>query len=564
MGKKVKFVLLVCLLLITFTLRFYKISQVPPSLYYDEVDYGYHARSLIQTFKDYRGVLSPFYVHSFNDIRTPIPAYFTVLTTLFFNSPELEVRMPSVILGTLVVLLAFLIIFEYSKNFWLSLIVGLVFATNPWQIQFSRFSHEGAHMLFIYMLGIYLFYKFLSNKNFIYLVFSSIVISLAVYTYRTMSLFVPLSFITLFILYFKQLKALGFKRLILVSFLIGSIILPFLYFTTIKAPDIPRINQLSITSDQEIPVWVQRNREIDSSDFKNPTIGKKAVWYSYFFHSKPLSYLDSFFDNYFKNFSTEFLFTKGDPNLRHGLGKMGIIYFIDIIPLIFGLYYVVSRIKINFNKHLIIWFLISPIPSSITIDGAWHGSRLFILSPPLLMIIGLGWWQLLNFLKNKKIILSSLLLTWLMLFIFYLHQYFIHYPIIAARQFGYGFKEAMTKIFQLQANFKNIELTSSADPPMIYYLFWSNTHPKYLQEYGTNFSKEIRRQKYLDKVKIVDLNFQSEKEALTYFKEDTLYLITQTEFNVLNKIGKPINLKFIDKISYPDNEVAFYIITKEN
>src|SRR3989344_3648495 len=111
-----KKLILVILLILAFILRVYQIKTVPSSLYYDEVDYGYQARSLIETGKDYRGGLSPFYVHSFNDIRAPILAFLNVPTTLIFSSPELQVRMPNVILGTTIVLMIFLIINLWTKN----------------------------------------------------------------------------------------------------------------------------------------------------------------------------------------------------------------------------------------------------------------------------------------------------------------------------------------------------------------------------------------------------------------------------------------------------------------
>ena len=138
-------------------MRIYHLDRVPPSLYIDEADHGLQARSLIQTAKDYQGERSPFWVHSFNDIRTPIPAYLTVLTTVIFKTPEFQVRMPSVLAGTFVVVIVFLLVNLWTKNFAAAAFTAAVFATNPWQIQFSRFSHEGMPMLALFLSGIYFF-----------------------------------------------------------------------------------------------------------------------------------------------------------------------------------------------------------------------------------------------------------------------------------------------------------------------------------------------------------------------------------------------------------------------
>lgn len=555
--RKTKFILVALLIIGAFFLRFYKIDLVPASLYYDEVDYGFQARSLIETGKDYRGKLSPFYVHSFNDVRAPIPAYLTVLTTLLFKTPELQVRMPSVILGVFNILLIFLLVRVITKKFLPSFLTGLVFATNPWQVQFSRYSHEVISMLAIYLFALFFFFKAIKSKSFKYLFAAVVLFSLDVYTYRIMSFFIPITFTSLFLIYKKELVFYGLRKLIFLAGVSLCLILPFLYFTTLAAPDIPRINQLAITSDPQIPIWVQRNREIDSGNIQNPTIGTKAIPTSFFYHNKLFSWLDSFFNNYFQTISSEFLFIKGDLNLRHSIPQMGQIFFIDILGLIFGLFYIGKRLNLKENQWLLIWFLLAPIPAALTFDGAKHASRLFIFSAPLLIMIGLGWWNIFEILrKNKtsKIIFPTLMIIWSMLFIFYLHNYFVHYPLISARSFGYGFKQAMQKISKEESKFNEVAMVATKDPPMIYYLFWSNTPPYLLQG------------QKLDKLKVISWPTKpDDPQVANYLKANTLYLITQSELSADLRDPKnlPKGVKLIELILYPDKEIAFYLITKD-
>lgn len=556
--KKIIFLLLV---LFAFFLRFYQIDQIPASLYYDEVDYGYQARSLIETRKDYKGSWSPFYVHSFNDIRLPIPAYLTVLTTLLFKTPELQVRMPFVLAGTAVVVLSFLITLGWTKKFWPAFFVAAVFAISPWQIQFSRFSHEAMVMALFYMGGLFTFYKSIHLKKYTLLVLSIILFSLSVYTQRTMSFFIPITLVILFILYYKDLLRYGLKKSFLSILASLVIISSFLAATTIKAPDIPRINQLSITADKTIPIWVQRNREIDSGDYTDSSLGKKAVWYSYFFHSKPLSFLESFAKNYLQTFSTEFLLIDGDPNRRHSVGGVGEILFIDILGLIFGLIFLGKNLKQNHFKFILFWFLLSPIPASLTVDGARHASRLFIFSAPLLIIIGLGWWHVVETMKKfkfSKILLLLIFTLYALQFTFFLHRYFVHYPIESARYFGYGVKQAMQKISQIEQNYKKVVMVPDYEPPMIYYLFWSDTRPEHLQEYGSAFSEDIIKDKKLDKYKVSNLT------SIDNLEQDTLYLVTQNQVKKdLRNQSPPEGMKLIDTFFYPDKEVAFYLIEKD-
>ncbi len=569
-ANKIRFIFLAALLFSAFFVRFYLLDRVPPSLYYDEVDYGYQAKSLIETGKDYRGERSPFYVHSFNDIRAPIPAYLTVLTTLAFNSPELKVRMPSVISGVLVVLLIFWLVSLMTKSFWAAFLTGLVFAASPWQIQYSRFSHEAMPMLAFYLAGLVFFYKAIQSKSFKQLIFSAVLFSLSVYCYRTMSFFVPLTFLILFLIYRKELLNFRFKKLFIVSFISGAIIVPFLYFTTLGAPDLPRINQLSITSDPQIPIWVQRNREIDSNDFGNPEIGKRASALSFFFHSKPVSYFNIFWQNYYRNFSADFLFIKGDPNLRQSIGKTGELLYIDILPLMFGIYFTARYLKQKSSRFLMAWFLAGPIPASLTFDGAQHASRLFIFSAPLLIMTGIGFWQMFIFIRKFK--LSKLFYTaasvlWVLLFVFYIHNYFIHYPIDSARDFGYGFKQIMSSLSAQQSKFDKVFMVSSNDPPIIYYLFWSNINPSFLHQHGPAFSQTYEdKNNPLNKIRVID--WPPDRQASQFsdnLEDNVLYLLTQKELLIdLQNGGKmPEGVQLLDYINYPDNETAFYLVAKK-
>lgn len=556
---RARLLLLLLLFVLAISARVYQLDQIPPSLYYDEVDYGYQARSLVETGKDYRGTLSPFYVHSFNDVRAPMPAYLTALSTLLFSQEELAVRMPSVISGTAIVFLVFMLIKLWTGDFTKAFLVSLVFATSPWQIQYSRFSHEVTPMLALYLLALWLFFKAIKLTSFKYLIVSVVLFSLDVYTYRTMSLFIPLTFFVLFLIYKKELFFYGIKKLILLILISATFILPFLYFTTISAPDVPRINQLAITSDPQVPIWVIRNREIDSGNIQNPTIGQAATATSFFYHNKIFSWLDSFVNNYFQSFSMEFLLIKGDLNLRHSIPQMGQIFFIDVIALIFGLFCIGKRLNLKMNLWLLVWLLLAPMPAALTFDGAKHASRLFIFSAPLLIIIGIGWAQILAIVKKIKfsfLILSGLIFTYLILFIFYLHNYFVHYPLQSARSFGYGFKQAMLKIKQEEAKYQHIKMVATKDPPLIYYLFWSNTPPRLLQE----------SDKKLDKYQVISWpTTPNNPQVVSYLETDTLYLVTQSELSADLREPKnlPKGVKLVDLILYPDKEIAFYLIIKD-
>ncbi len=575
MAKKVSsnrttLLLMAVLLILSFGLRFFRIEQVPSALYFDEVDLGYQARSLIETHKDYRGRQTPFYVLSFNDPRVPIPAYAIALTTLLPLSEELQVRLPNVIIGSLVVLLVFLLIKLWTNNLLISFVVALTFATNPWQLQFSRWAHEGIFTEFFFLSSLYLFYLALKKQRFKYLFFSTILAALMFYTYRTMSLFTPLYILSLVVLYFREIKQFGLKKLIIIIAIFCVIDIPFLLSTTYLAPDIPRIVQVSIFSDKLAPILIQRDREVDSNDYQTHIIGKKASPESFVFHNKLISYAETFLKNYLETFSTSFLFLTGDPNPRQGIGRLAELLYVDLIGLVAGLYFVGRNLKLKIYQFLVLLLLLSPIPSSITEGGASHGSRLFIFSVPLLIIIGLGW---VNIIKNvlklrfSKLILALLGIVWIFNFVYYLHLYQVHYPIESAQYFGYGFKQAAQDISKEINNYKKVYITKGNDPPMIYLLFWSHIPPKALQDYGTEFNVDKDLGKPLDKYKVIDLHIDKDQvnDLAKYIEPNILYVVTRKELPVImrKKEDAPPGINLIDIVKYPDNEPAFYILAKE-
>jgi hypothetical protein len=80
---KTKLVLIAILIVAAF-LRLWKLSQVPVSLFGDEVDVGYQAYSILKTGRDYYGNFLPVHFHSLAEWRTPLYIYTAVPTVAIF------------------------------------------------------------------------------------------------------------------------------------------------------------------------------------------------------------------------------------------------------------------------------------------------------------------------------------------------------------------------------------------------------------------------------------------------------------------------------------------------
>ena len=78
-------ILLITVLIITAFLRLWKISEVPVSLFGDELDVGYHAYSILKTGRDYSGNFMPIHFKSLAEWRTPLYLYSAVPTVALFG-----------------------------------------------------------------------------------------------------------------------------------------------------------------------------------------------------------------------------------------------------------------------------------------------------------------------------------------------------------------------------------------------------------------------------------------------------------------------------------------------
>ena len=100
-------ILLVCIFLLGFFLRFYKISGVPVSLFWDEASHAYNAYSILKTGRDEYGERYPLILRSFDDYKRAGYAYLTILPVALFGLNEFSTRFTSAFLGSLTILIVF-------------------------------------------------------------------------------------------------------------------------------------------------------------------------------------------------------------------------------------------------------------------------------------------------------------------------------------------------------------------------------------------------------------------------------------------------------------------------
>jgi 4-amino-4-deoxy-L-arabinose transferase-like glycosyltransferase len=466
--KKYKYsIFLLVLLIFSFFFRVYKINTL--SLFGDEIDVGYQAFSLLNTGKDYKGNFLPTYIQSLSESRAPLLIYSSIPGIKLFGLTELGVRITPIIFGILSLYVFYKLILLLSKSNILALLSTTAMSFSPWHFHYSRTSFEVTLLTFLLLFGTYFIFKYLDQSKNKFLYLSILFYCLSFYTYNTANIFVPLLVIFIFITNFSKFKSKLKIKPVVFSSLIFLIIISPLAYQIFFGSAANRFNLISIFKDQTLINNIIEKRTIFSAS-SNPKIES-------IFHNKPIVWTQELIKNYISSFSLPFLFNSGDQlNLRHSVPGIGLL-FISFLPLLFiGL--IPLDLHQKLNKLMLFWLIISPLASSLTVNGGNHATRLFLMLIPLSFFIGLGATKLLNT-KNifSKIILLILIFTSLIEICSYSHEYFIHYPKDSFQVWNRGYKE----IFQsIPSDSPRVFVSNTKYNSLLSYLFYQNYSPKNL------------------------------------------------------------------------------------
>ncbi len=503
-------------------------SAVPLSLDWDEVANGYNAYSIAQTAKDEYGHLLPLQLESFNDFKMPGYTYTLVPFVWLLGLSDFTVRLPSAIIGTLSVLVIYLMARKITGYESIGLASAAITTIAPWHLQFSRVAFEPVGVMLFVPLGVYLLLKGLEDKKYFY--FSAISFAISFYFYYSVRVFVPLFLITLAIIYRKEL-AKNLKSLTFAAVL-GAVLLFPIGLSILKPQSSARLSVVSVFSDQSIGI---------DAAIKNAQAGNTPV--SRLINHRYVAYGKEIALGYVKHFSPQFLFISGDPNIRHGVRGMGVLYWIDLPFLAVGLIYLFKKDK-KAAKFAISWILLSPLPAAFAIPTP-HALRTLASIPIYEIVIACGVvYFLLNVHKYRQLVTSSVALGYAIFFGVYLNNYYVKYPTESAMDWGYGYRELYTYLSKVEGNYDAIYITGEYWKPYIYYLYYSKYDP-------TLYQSQVNHAK-IGKYYFAATSWDSDfwwKEVDNFgsiaSKKRVLFALKPEEMSKLNGIGGTIRVDSI-------------------
>jgi len=356
-----KFLPIILLTIISAFLIFYRLTEIPKNLSFDEVEFTKLALSLSD---------KPYIAYSqLATGHSTLYFYILLVSLKTFGINTFALRLPAAIFGILSIIIFYLIleiIFKKDKilNTYYLILTTLIFLTSHWFLNFARFSFEATFLLFLELVSIFFLISFWRDKQSqnIFLLISGLFSGLSFLSYTPGRIFflLPLSFLTL-----QTLRTLKLYKL-------AYFLIPFIIMIT------PLSNYLLTNKDTRIDQqFFLKNKEMTINEKVN------GLW-------KNIS-------------STALMFNiKGDVNGRHNYPNKPALNPILGILFLIGLISITTNYKLfnhrsldedgrTTNYFFLFYFLISLFPALMTYP--WENPnmlRTYTALPSVIYFIGNG------------------------------------------------------------------------------------------------------------------------------------------------------------------------------
>lgn len=541
-------ILLALIILLALFLRTFQIDSNPPGLTWDEAALGYNAYSILKTGQDEWGQPFPLIFKSFGDYKPGVYIYLAIPFIAVFGLNEFSTRLPSIILGSLIPLIAFLFIRQLfgKQKEPVALLTAFLLAISPWAVNFSRGAWETNIAFFEFLLGGYFLLKAREGKI-RYLVISIIIFCLSIFTYQSSKIFgAAFPILTIFAFSDKFFTKKNHLK-------VGGVVL--LLFVTLG---------LSIISPEvrsRLTVLNQSNYQRSEEEILNIKKDEPQISEPIFtlFHSEQYEYIKIVTSHFLNYFNPHFLFLSGPPDSRQGVLNYGMMHLIEFPFILMGIFYFLRNKFIN-KKIILLWLILAVTPAALSRDII-NTVRALPLVFVLEFLVAVGIYGLFDSLRNlwkTKAFLYGSIATLALLFIFnlgfYYDRYYIHTPIHGSEYWLNGHKQAMKLVEENKDKYQNIIFTNKFNQPYIFYLFYNKYDPKRYQQQSKNFSIKGFD---VDVAQIDNLKFRTLYWPDDRSKDNNLYFGTWLE--IPDQDIDPKESKIVEVIKFLDGRIAFKV-----
>ncbi len=519
-------IILTSIIISAFILRIIFIDSLPPSLNWDEVSLGYNAYSILKTAKDEWGTTLPLIFRAYGDYKLPLYSYLSIPFIAILGLNSLSIKLLSIISGTILVYLSYLIIYKLTKSKTSSLLSAALIAFSPWSIFLSRIALEANLFLLLFSASLY----FLISKK---LTPSSVFLALSLFAYNSSRVIFPFLITLIAIFQFKDKKTFSIKKY-----------LPLLLALIIVATQM--LNQ----SGQIRYKWVSlldqgAINQINELQSQYPrAIVNKATYFAYL-SSK----------NYLSHLNPAFLFKNGSSNYQFNIQSFYLLNPLLLPLLLLGIYYLIKNYQHSKHLSFLLLLLISPLPSAITRDAP-HTLRsiTFIFLSTLAIALSSALF------KTNKI--SSKIISFMIIISLIISQYqfwpkYKQYSIDYSQSWQYSHQEMVNYLKNNYQDYDQILITKKYGEPHEFILFYWPWNPQSYQTDVNKISDYHSDWYWVDAFdKFVFLNDWELKEKTISPTKNTLLVTSPDNYN-------QDSFTKLETIYFKDGKPAFEILKHE-
>ena len=516
------------ILILALVVRFYKLGSFPIGFHVDEVKVGWESLSIAKTLKDDKLNFLPLYYNSFGDYRPTGIFYLSMPAIFIFGNTPFAVRFTSALFGSLSVVLVYLLLKNFKKDFDQSENVAyfsaFTLAILPWHISVSRATSEVAISLFFILLTIYSFIKVTSQSRWKYLIIAAASTFISYSLYHSARILLPLYLFSLTVFFKDKINLRNI--LIFVFSVLLTVILTF------QPESKERLKQVSIFKSEGVVFEVKKSNE-----------------------NKYLIYTKTLVKEYGKYFSTDFLIGDSARPFRYMTPGFGIIGYLELTLLIIGSVLIVREKRLSL---FLVLMLISPISSILTHEDSPNLHRSFYMSAFIAIIIGFA----ISKIKYKRATVTLLVLSLL----YFLTAHFkneLHLPyqtvyIDSPTYRNVGYSEFAKRIDDLSIKYDKVYITYFPDSVYTWYAFLNNKDPKEINNasYIVNTNQRIYKN-------IIFTDMKCPSDSAFDNDDKNILVIDSGECAIETKIKDRMPARIIEEVKRQDGTILFYLIERD-
>ena len=380
--------LVLLILIASFFLLSYRMTQVPPGINGDEASIANNAVLVAKTGRVEAGNRFPLFIPTGTDWKQPITFYSTVAAFKIFGPSYEALRGVSVFFA----LTSMVLIFFLAKEILgASTGIGamLLFLATPLILIQSHLALENIAPIPFIVFWLWMLIRFTKLKEMKFLIFAGMALGAGVFSYYGMRLIVPILGL-LTILYLRKPRSIS-------AFLLGT--LPFLLLLLWANGHYP-----GAVLGNNRPFWVNSYQQ--------------------------------FFLPYISSFDPSFLFLKGDATIYHSTGTAGMFLLATLPLFVLGIAKAIKE-KNSIYRFFLACFFISPILYGF-VGESYRASRLLAIVPFYVLISTLGGTYL-TAIKGKAIKILAIGGISLLIVVNYAgfaKDYWFSYPVRARKAFS--------------------------------------------------------------------------------------------------------------------------------